>query len=258
LLKDGLGNILGGSDFGTALRELHPGAVYLHQGESYLVVGLDLEAGEARLLPHIEDYYTQPRFQTEIEVLAAEATHPGVAVGRVRVTTVVTGFVKKRYLTEIVLDERSLELPAQSYPTQALWFSLKEVESVVGVAKLPAAMHALEHALIGLLPAWVVCERSDVGGVSYPRHPQLGEPLVFIYDGYPGGVGYARAGAGVFREWLTATCELLTRCSCSDGCPRCVLSPKCGNGNQFLDKDGAGVLGQALSARLDLRPRGSK
>ena len=259
-LKDGMGRSLGATDFATALRELHPGAVYLHQGEQYLVASLDLERGVARLLPHIEDYYTQPRSETDIEVLGPlparesavgvlEAPPPGVHVGRVRVRHQVVGYVRKRYYSEAVLEERALDLPEVTYDTQALWFDLRGVEGLAAVGDLPGALHALEHTLIGLLPSFVLCERADVGGVSYPLYPPLQEPLVFIYDGAPGGVGYARAGAAAFEAWLTAARDLLAACGCEAGCPRCVLSPKCGNGNQFLDKGAALRLAEALLAR---------
>ena len=258
-LKDAGGRSLGTADLATALRELHPGAVYLHQGEPYLVVRLDLDRGLAELLPHIEDFYTQPRSETDIEVLPASARGAertplpaGVQVGRVRVSTAITSFVRKRYLSGQVLDERALDLPELSYPTQALWFSAREVEDAVRADELPGALHALEHTLIGLLPAFVLCERADVGGVSYPSYPPTGESTVFIYDGYPGGVGYARAGATQFRTWLTAARDLLRDCPCESGCPRCVLSPKCGNGNQFLDKRAARKLADALLLRLEM------
>jgi len=256
-LKDGLGRSLRSTDFATALRELHPGAVYLHQGEQFLVADLDLERGLARLLPHIEDYYTQPRSETDIEVLGPLASRPqaagvladppaGVFVGRVRVRHVVTGFVKKRYVSEAVLDERPLDLPEVTYDTQAAWFEVDRLENVPAAETLPAALHALEHTLIQLLPAFVLCERADVGGVSYPYYPPTGRPTVFVYDGHPGGVGYARAGAAAFLTWLTAARDLLHACPCANGCPRCVLSPKCGNGNQMLDKHGAAHLADAL------------
>lgn len=277
-IKDGTGRHMGSSDLGTALRELHPGAVYLHQGDAYLVRNLDLEHGLAILLPHIEDHYTQARSVAEVETLAQErtlfgpsvfgpsvfgtpvaaprgASHlpgaRGVFVGRVRVTTNVTSYVRKRLFTEAVLDERPLELPEVSYPTQALWFGVREVVGAVPPALLPDAMHALEHTLIGLLPAFVLCERADVGGVSYPIYPPTGEPVIFIYDGYPGGVGYAHAGALLFPEWLRAARDLLRDCPCKDGCPRCILSPKCGNGNQSLDKGAALALAEALLRRLE-------
>lgn len=262
-LKDGLGRSLGATDFATALRELHPGAVYLHQGEHYLVASLDLERGLARLLPHIEDYYTQPRSETDIEILGPlpqrqlvpgelEAPPAGVHVGRVRVRHQVVGYVRKRYFSEAVLEERVLDLPEVSYDTQALWFDIEGVTGAPDGNDLPGALHALEHTLIGLLPSFVLCERADVGGVSYPLYPPTGRPLVFVYDGAPGGVGYARAGASSFGAWLEAARELLAACPCAAGCPRCVLSPKCGNGNQFLDKGAALRLAEALLLRLEL------
>jgi len=249
-LKDGTGRNLGVTDFQTALRDLHPGAVYLHQGENYLVRNLDLEKGEAFLLPHLEDYYTQPRSVTDVEILEEEGRVHGVHTGRVRVTTSLTSFVRKRLYSEATLDERPLDLPELAYTTQALWFGVREVAAAVHPSLLPSAMHALEHTLIGLLPAFVLCERADVGGVSYPVYPALGEPAVFIYDGYAGGVGYAREGAAGFPAWLAAARDLLRDCPCKSGCPRCVLSPKCGNGNQYLDKGAALALAEALLERL--------
>ncbi len=249
-LRDNLGRTLGEADLSTALRELHPGAVYLHQGENYLVRNLDLEKGEAYLLPHLEDTYTQVRSETDITVLGETEQWGRVTTGRAQVTTSFTSYVRKRLYSEAVLDERLLELPDVSYPTQALWFAASDVASSVHPSLLPSALHALEHTLIGLLPAFVLCERADVGGVSYPVYPGNAQPMIFIYDGYPGGVGYAREGAAQFGAWLEAARDLLASCSCKRGCPRCILSPKCGNGNQFLDKDAAWALAEALLARL--------
>ena len=267
-LRDGSGHTLGVIDGASALRDLHPGAVYLHQGEAYVSARLDLERGEATLLPHIEDYYTQPRSETDVEVLevwprgqrpgdapwrgdgTSWTPPPGIEVGRVRVRSRVESYVRKRYHHEGVLDERPLDLPEVSYDTQACWFDVAFHAAELPPETLAAGMHALEHTLIGLLPAFVLCERADVGGVSYPFEPVSGRPVVFIYDGHPGGVGYARAGAAVFQAWLGAARELLARCPCPAGCPRCVLSPKCGNGNQMLDKRAALGLATALLARM--------
>ena len=252
-LEDAEGGSLGVVDASQAVRELHPGAVYLHQGDPYLVVRLDLEAGVAALLPHIEDWYTQVRSETDVEVLDAGALlapAAGLRVGRVRVTTHVTGYVRKRYLTEAILDERELDLPPYAFDTQAAWFVADAAMAGARVGEVPGALHALEHTLIGLLPVFVLCERADVGGVSYPHYPPSGEQTVFIYDGYPGGVGYAHAGALAFPRWLGAAADLLNDCPCSTGCPRCVLSPKCGNGNQYLDKVAALRLARRLQAAL--------
>ncbi len=253
-LRDNLGRNLGEADWVSALRELHPGAVYLHQGENYLVRNLDLEKGEAYLLPHLEDTYTQARSETEVTVLAESERFGRVHTGRVEVTTSFTSYVRKRLYRETILDERPLDLPDASFLTQALWFEVTDVAGAVPPSLLPSAIHALEHTLIGLLPAFVLCERADVGGVSYPAYPASGAPTIFIYDGYPGGVGYAREGATRFTEWLRAAGELLTRCPCQNGCPRCVLSPKCGNGNQLLDKTAAKVLSLSLLATLSATP----
>jgi len=118
---------------------------------------------------------------------------------------------------------------------------------------VPSAIHALEHTLIGLLPLFVLAERQDVGGVSYPFYPKPlpsgSGPTVFIYDGYPGGVGYARAAARQFARWVGATRDLLSSCLCEGGCPRCILSPKCGNGNQYLDKATARMLAEVLATK---------
>ena len=249
-LHDNLGRDLGEADWVSALRELHPGAVYLHQGENYLVRNLDLEKGEAFLLPHLEDTYTQVRSETDVSIVGETERFGRVHTGRVQVTTSFTSYVRKRLYSETILDERPLELPDASYPTQAMWFEVADVAGAVPPSLVPSAIHALEHTLIGLLPAFILCERADIGGVSYPAYPQSGAPTIFIYDGYPGGVGYAKEGARRFSEWLKAASELLTRCPCRSGCPRCILSPKCGNGNQILDKAAARSLSQAVLITL--------
>lgn len=275
-LRDNTGKLLGTLDERQAYWEAHPGAVYLHQGESYLVRNLDLEKREIVLLPGLEDYYTQPRAETEIEVLQAEEILSGIWVGPVMLRERVTGYVKKRFVSEAVLEEVVLLMPELSFQTEAVWFHPCEGLAVLPTletgnrieprwpdqtflteAHVPSAIHALEHTLIGLLPLFVLAERQDIGGVSYPFYPRPlasgGGPTIFIYDGYPGGVGYARAAARQFPRWVMATRDLLQRCPCESGCPRCILSPKCGNGNQFLDKQTALLLAEALSSRYSSR-----
>ena len=213
---------------------------------------VDLARREVWLLPALEDYYTEPRAETDLEVLSGEEVGPGVWVGRVVLRERVVGYVKKRFYTGSVLEEVPLEMPEVSFPTEALWFHPPEA---VPAFQIPGGIHALEHAMIGLLPLFVLAERQDVGGISYPFYPRPlpspGGPTVFIYDGYPGGVGYARRAARRFPEWLKATLDLLRSCPCEEGCPRCVLSPKCGNGNQYLDKKAALALALALAHPLD-------
>lgn len=271
-LRDNSGKLLGTLDERQAYWEAHPGAVYLHQGESYLVRNLDPERREIVLLPGLEDYYTQPRAQTEIEVLQGEEVLEGIWVGSVLLREQVTGYVKKRFVSEVVLEEVPLLMPKLTFQTEAVWFHpclglavLPTAETGNPVeprwpdqtpfteALVPSAIHALEHTLIGLLPLFVLAERQDIGGVSYPFYPRPlpsgSGPTIFIYDGYPGGVGYARAAARQFPRWVAAARDLLQRCPCEAGCPRCILSPKCGNSNQFLDKQAALLLAEWLSTR---------
>ncbi len=246
ILRDSSGKRLGESDFSAAIRELHPGAVYLQKGENYLVRNLDLEKGEAILLPHIADYYTQARREIDVDILEHLTNIAGINIGRVRVSVDIHSYVKKKYFSEAVLEERVLDLPQVAYNTQALWFDITPFADSVAPPDLPSAMHALEHTLIGLLPVFVMCERADVGGLSHTLHPSSDSPIIFIYDGYPGGVGYSYAGATLFYDWLSAAVSLLQDCPCTTGCPRCVLSPKCGNGNMYLDKTAALALGRAI------------
>ncbi len=266
-LRDNSGKLLGTLDERQAFWEAHPGAVYLHQGESYLVRNLDPERREIVLLPGLEDYYTQPRAETEIEVLQGEEIMEGVWVGPVLLRERVTGYVKKRFVTETVLEEVALLMPELTFQTEAVWFhpceglavlpTLEEArqpnQTFLTEALVPSAIHALEHTLIGLLPLFVLAERQDIGGVSYPFYPRPlpsgSGPTIFIYDGYPGGVGYARAAARQFPRWIAAARDLLQRCPCEAGCPRCILSPKCGNGNQYLDKPAALLLAESLCTR---------
>jgi DEAD/DEAH box helicase domain-containing protein len=111
-------------------------------------------------------------------------------------------------------------------------------------------VHAAEHALIGLLPLFAICDRWDVGGVSMALHPQTGDPTIFVYDGYPGGAGIAELAFAELSRHVRAAHELVHGCRCDDGCPSCVQSPKCGNWNEYLDKDAAIVVLEALGASL--------
>ena len=242
----GTGELLGTADEHRAYATLHPGAVYLHMGEQYLVEELDLVQRVAVVASADPDYYTQARDVTDIEVAdVISRTSIGEveqSFGSVRVTNQVTSFVRKLVATGEVLDEVPLPLPPVELDTRAVWWTIPVSlldRAAVGPRDVPGAIHAAEHAAIGLLPLVATCDRWDIGGVSTPMHPDTGMTTIFIYDGYPGGAGITERGARDADRWLRATLEAIRRCPCSRGCPSCVQSPKCGNGNEPLDKTGA-------------------
>jgi DEAD/DEAH box helicase domain-containing protein len=251
IVEDRTGRLLGTVDGGSAHSSVHEGAVYIHAGESYLVRSLDLEEHAAVVEQASPDYTTFARDVTEISILATEETctwgTAELSRGWVQVTSQVISFQRKLIATGDVLDEQPLDLPERTLRTKAVWWTVPDsvVESL-GLADVPGAAHAAEHASIGLLPLFATCDRWDIGGVSTARHADTGRLTVFVYDGHPGGAGFAEHGYAAAREWLTATREAIAHCECTDGCPSCVQSPKCGNQNNPLDKSGAVALLSAL------------
>ncbi len=240
----------------AALRRVHPGAIYLHQGESFLVTGLNLDLGEAYLEPTDVSYYTQPREVNEVSIirsLAHRTVGPAQAfVGRVRVTEQVIGYRRVQQFTETTLGVEYLDLPAQEFETVAVWWDVPPA-----IARQVArqrrdfhgGLHAVEHAAIGLLPLFAMCDRLDIGGLSTPSHPDTGQAQIFIYDAFPGGVGIAEKGFELLPELWRATLEAVRECPCQGGCPSCIHSPKCGNNNEPLDKAAAEIILRGLSKR---------
>lgn len=247
------GLLMGTIEEARAFHTVHPGAVYLHQGETYLVEDLDLRTRVATVVPAEVNYYTEPRELTQISVLAEKRQRPlgptQASFGEVVVTKQVLGFQRKQLYSEIVLDSVDLDMPEQIFETEALWFTVPK-PLVQEIAKagldLKGAIHAAEHASIGLMPLFTMCDRWDVGGVSSPYHPDTALPTIFIYDGYPGGAGISEATFDRLRELLAVTAEMIESCPCQDGCPSCIQSPKCGNNNKPLDKRGAAFLLEKL------------
>jgi DEAD/DEAH box helicase domain-containing protein len=236
-----------------AFEQVHPGAVYLHQGEAFLVRALDLAARVAHVEPAAADYHTQARTTIDLTVRRAHASRPwgptAITFGEVEVATQVIGFARKQLFTDTTLDVQPLDLPPQRLQTTALWFAIPErLERVVHAQGLDFAggIHAVEHAAIGVLPLFAMCDRWDLGGVSYPMHPQVQTPAIFIYDGHPGGVGITEKGYALIDALMAATLEVIEACPCDAGCPSCIQSPKCGNLNEPLDKQAALVLLRGL------------
>ena len=237
----------------VAFFQVHPGAIYLHQGESYLVTELDLAKHTACAVPTTAAYYTQTKEITDLRILrvlhSRGCRQIRVYLGEVEVTTTVLGFKKKAQFTEEVIGEEPLDLPPQHLPTIALWFDLpSQAVSYLDEAQLDFAggLHAAEHAAIAILPLFALCDRNDIGGVSTPLHPDTGKAQIFIYDAYPGGIGIAEKGFELVEELWQATLQAVTECPCLEGCPSCIQSPKCGNTHQPLDKKVAKILLEGL------------
>ncbi|SDQ74272.1 DEAD/DEAH box helicase [Thermostaphylospora chromogena] len=240
------GLLLGTVDEPSAHSTVHEGAVYLHQGETFLVDTLDLEAEVALVSAAQPDYTTFARDTTEITVLESLRSRPlgpgELHFGTVEVTRQVVSYLKRRYQTGEVIGEEPLDLPPRTLRTRAVWWTLPP-ERVLPLADaghhVGGAAHAAEHASIGLLPLFATCDRWDIGGVSTELHPDTGTLTVFVYDGHEGGAGIAERGYASAAQWLQATREAIASCECDHGCPSCIQSPKCGNGNDPLDKQGA-------------------
>jgi len=237
----------------VAFFQIHPGAIYLHQGESYLVTELDLVNRTAYAEPTTAAYYTQAKDITDLHIVRVTRSRScgrvNVYLGEVEVTTTVVGFRKKAQFTEEVIGEEPLDLPPQHFPTIALWFDLPDkamARLVKAQLDLAGGLHAAEHAAIAILPLFALCDRNDIGGVSTPFHPDTGRAQIFIYDAYPGGIGIAEKGFSLVEELWQATLKAITECLCQEGCPSCIQSPKCGNNNKPLDKKAAQLLLEGL------------
>jgi DEAD/DEAH box helicase domain-containing protein len=239
------GTVLGIVERERAYSTVHEGAVYLHLGESYLVRDLDLQRRTALVTPYRGDYYTQAKKETNTaideELRRERRCGLDLSFGRISVTERVVAFQKKSIRDQSTLETVELDLPETSFETEAIWY-LPEADQLAGLDEMPkllGTLHAAEHSMIALLPLWAMCDRWDIGGLSTNIHFQTSRPTVFIYDGHSGGVGITERGFAAFEGWVEDTARMLEGCPCTDGCPACVQSPKCGNLNEMLDKDGA-------------------
>ena len=272
------GRLVGTVDASRAFEQVHPGAIYLHLGQQYRVLSLELDERAAYVEPVAVDEYTQARSTMQVTVLATDeeraAGRARLSLGAVEIATQVVGYERHDTRTRKVIGRDTLDLPPSRLVTRAFWYTVDDTvldgarlgpgavadeafratepdladDPLLGAfhPALPGALHAAEHAAIGILPLFTICDRWDVGGVSTVHQAQTGRPTIVIYDGYPGGVGIAELGFAAGPRHLEATRAVIERCPCQRGCPSCVQSPKCGNGNEPLDKAAALALLRAI------------
>ncbi|HYN72205.1 MAG TPA: DEAD/DEAH box helicase [Nakamurella sp.] len=264
IVEEETARLLGTVDVARAPAAVHEGAVHLHRGDSYLVQSLDLQSGVAMVRADRPEWSTIARSVSTVSMTSVDAERScghgvRVGLGPVEVTEQVVGYLRRRPGGELI-DAIGLDMPRQTLSTRAVWYTIRLdtlLAAGLSEAAVPGSLHAAEHAAIGLLPLFAGCDRSDIGGLSTAVHPDTGEPTVIVYDGYPGGAGFAERGHEVLADWLTAVREAVVGCGCDAGCPSCVQSPKCGNGNHPLDKvGGVVVLDVVIGALADAPPVG--
>jgi DEAD/DEAH box helicase domain-containing protein len=258
IVERSTGRVLGTVDGPAAHSSVHTGAVYVHQGQPYVVAQYDVEDSHAIVVAGDPGWFTRARSTSAFDIGRVEQSQTwgtvDLSFGSVDVRSQVTSFLRILPGGE-VLGEHPLDLPERALHTKAVWWTMTEQmldDAGVCEADIPGAAHAAEHAAIAMLPLVATSDRWDIGGVSTALHPDTGRPTILVYDGHPGGAGFAERGFGAATIWLTATRDAILGCECATGCPSCVQSPKCGNGNEPLDKTGAASL---LTAVLAGSPR---
>ncbi len=237
------GVILGEIDALRALKECHPGAIYLHMARTWLVEKLDLRGNEIVVYEKKSSYFTRPMSHKHTEIIETLASKPifgcKISIGRLRVTERVTGFQRRNNSTQKLVATYALDLPEQTFETEGVWLEIPErIQMEIEEKRLHfmGALHALEHAMIAMFPLLVLCDRNDIGGISCPTHEQTVSATIFIYDGHPGGIGLCREAYEKIESLLVHTTRTIRSCPCDNGCPSCVHSPKCGSGNRPIDK----------------------
>jgi DEAD/DEAH box helicase domain-containing protein len=249
IFETSTGQAIGTVDGNRAFKECHPGAVYLHMARQYIVDSIDIEKKDIIVSKTGLNYFTRVLAQKETEIIRVDRSKPVgqfiVREGLLKVTEQVTGYEKRALPGQELMGNFPLELPSQTFETVGFWV---EIEPAINTLlernglQLMGGIHAIEHGAIGIFPLFALCDRNDIGGICYPYHPQIEKSAIFIYDGYPGGVGLAQRGYEVILELFQKTLDHIRACECEDGCPSCIHSPKCGNGNKPLDKKAAIII----------------
>ena len=253
------GQAIGTVDGIRAFKECHPGAVYLHRARQYVVDRLILEKRDVVVHAAGPKYFTRVRTEKETEIIEVLRSKPTaqflIREGRLKVTEQVAAYEKRALPGQELMGVFPLDLPPQTFETIGLWLeiepALKSFTEEQGLHFM-GGIHAIEHAAIGIFPLFALCDRNDIGGICYPYHPQVEKSAIFIYDGYPGGVGLAQHAFEVIVALLEKTLNHVKGCECEEGCPSCIHSPKCGSGNKPLDKKAAILILEGLLGLIPL------
>jgi DEAD/DEAH box helicase domain-containing protein len=248
-------------DFESALRDVHPGAYYFHQGEKYKVKHLDLDDYAATVRPTSDRHITRVVRRKDIHVngeirkrsLCSDLT---VKFADLEVSTRFPEYAVVDRKSDTIVKKVELDLPSSQIQTKGLYFSvpsrfLNEVEEAGGEDEALSGLHAAEHALISMFPLEVLCDRRDIGGLSIDLHPHTGEPTIFIHGAHKGGVGICSTAYDSFETIVSHAQSVVESCSCSGGCPSCVYSPHCGSLNEDLSKPKAERLLTVMSQRMN-------
>lgn len=253
------GEAIGTVDGFRAFTECHPGAIYLHRAAQYLVDQLVLDKKDIVAHRTERKYFTRVRTEKETEILRIIRSRPRgqflVREGHLKVTEWVVGYEKRALPGQELIGVFSLDLPPQRFETVGFWIELEPIITRLLEEKglhFMGGIHAVEHALIGIFPLFALCDRNDIGGISHTYHPQVEKGAIFIYDGYPGGVGLAQRGFDMIEELLERTLDHIRNCDCDEGCPSCIHSPKCGSGNRPLDKKSAILVLEFLLGHISM------
>jgi DEAD/DEAH box helicase domain-containing protein len=248
-IVDESGRHIGDLSGARIFREAFPGAIYLHRGRQYRVSELLIE--ERKVICKEVDvlYYTQARTKDETEIIKQIETRDmrnlTIFRGMLRMKNRVAGYDRKNIFDRTRLSRHDLDMPEYIFDTEGLWLRIdKDTENNMKSLgyDLAGSLHAFEHASIACMPLFALCDKGDIGGLSYPFYPAFKEPAIFIYDGYEGGIGLTKRAFDVMDEWFKAALTVISECPCEEGCPSCIQDPQCGSGNQPLDKEGAKFL----------------
>jgi DEAD/DEAH box helicase domain-containing protein len=249
------GNILETLTLNKAYEEVHAGAVLLHQGETYISEELDLNQLTAKVRPENVNYYTEALKTVDVAIKKTlEEKQNGVTVGlgELAITEFYHTYITKTY--DEVVERKPLNLPPLSFSTVGMWFIIPdEIKKEIEDRQLDfdGGLHAVEHAMIAMSPIFAMCDRWDIGGLSTPLHPDTGNPTIFIYDGFEGGIGISETLYSNIKPLWEKTLKLIDNCECKDGCPSCIYSPKCGNENEPLDKKAASIILNKLLSKVN-------